>query len=45
MIELRWLRDITGYFATPSVAYVQTPQDYREYEGDDYLEACYDAYK
>jgi len=44
-VDPAWLRDITGYFATPSVAYVQTPQDYREYEGDDYLEACYDAYK
>ena len=36
---------LVGYFADPSVAFVQTPQDYREYEGDAYLTACYDAYR
>ncbi len=45
VIDPSWLRELAGYFATPSVAFVQTPQDYREYDGDAYLQACYDAYK
>jgi cellulose synthase/poly-beta-1,6-N-acetylglucosamine synthase-like glycosyltransferase len=44
-IDPNWLRDVVGYFADPTVAFVQTPQDYREYERDGYLRACYDAYK
>lgn len=44
-IDGAWLRDLVGYFADPSIGFVQTPQDYREFEGDGYLEACYDAYK
>jgi cellulose synthase/poly-beta-1,6-N-acetylglucosamine synthase-like glycosyltransferase len=44
-IDASWLRSVVGYFADPTVAFVQTPQDYREFEGDGYLEACYDAYK
>ncbi len=44
-IDRGWLRDLVGYFADPSIAFVQTPQDYREFEGDGYLEACYDAYR
>jgi glycosyltransferase involved in cell wall biosynthesis len=44
-IDPSWLRDLVGYFTDPSIAFVQTPQDYREYEGDGYLEACYDAYR
>jgi cellulose synthase/poly-beta-1,6-N-acetylglucosamine synthase-like glycosyltransferase len=44
-IDPSWLRDLVGYFVDPSVAFVQTPQDYREWEGDGYLRACYDAYK
>jgi hypothetical protein len=36
---------VVGYFADPNVAFVQTPQDYREYGNDPYLTACYDAYK
>ena len=44
LVEARWLRDLVGYFAEPSVAFVQSPQDYREWEGDTYLTACHDAY-
>lgn len=40
-----YLRDLTPAFADPDVAFVQTPQDYRDYEGNPYLEACYNAYK
>jgi cellulose synthase/poly-beta-1,6-N-acetylglucosamine synthase-like glycosyltransferase len=39
-----WLSDLVGWFADPAVAYVQTPQDYDEWEGDAYLTACHDAY-
>jgi cellulose synthase/poly-beta-1,6-N-acetylglucosamine synthase-like glycosyltransferase len=44
-VDKGWLRRVVGYFAEPSVAFVQTPQDYREYAGDAYLTACYDAYR
>jgi cellulose synthase/poly-beta-1,6-N-acetylglucosamine synthase-like glycosyltransferase len=45
LVDPAYLASIVGYFADPSVAYVQTPQDYREWEGDPYLTACYDAYR
>jgi cellulose synthase/poly-beta-1,6-N-acetylglucosamine synthase-like glycosyltransferase len=44
LIDPGYLRRVVGYFANPNVAFVQSPQDYREYEGDAYLTACYDAY-
>ena len=34
-----------GYFGDPELAFVQTPQDYREFDHDAYLTACYDAYR
>jgi cellulose synthase/poly-beta-1,6-N-acetylglucosamine synthase-like glycosyltransferase len=45
IVDPEWLGALVGYFGDPSVAFVQCPQDYREYEGDAYLQACYDAYK
>ncbi|HZA39890.1 MAG TPA: glycosyltransferase [Actinomycetota bacterium] len=45
LADADYLRRTVGYFANPNVAFVQTPQDYREYEGDPYLTACYDGYK
>jgi cellulose synthase/poly-beta-1,6-N-acetylglucosamine synthase-like glycosyltransferase len=44
LVDPEYLRKTVGYFADPNVAFVQTPQDYREYRGDRYLTACYDAY-
>lgn len=44
-IDPQWLRETVGYFAEDRVAFVQTPQDYREYKTDRYLRACYDAYR
>jgi hypothetical protein len=38
------VRKLVGYFADPKVAFVQTPQDYREWKGDRYMTSCYDAY-
>lgn len=43
-VDPDYLREAVGYFADPRVAFVQTPQDYREWQGDPYLTACYDAY-
>lgn len=45
IIDPAYLQSVVGYFADSNIAFVQTPQDYREYEGDRYLTACYDAYK
>jgi cellulose synthase/poly-beta-1,6-N-acetylglucosamine synthase-like glycosyltransferase len=45
LVDPAYLRSLVGYFADPKVAFVQSPQDYRDYEGDAYLTACYDAYK
>ncbi len=44
LVKPNWLTDLVGWFADPTVAFVQTPQDYREWEGDGYLTACRDAY-
>jgi cellulose synthase/poly-beta-1,6-N-acetylglucosamine synthase-like glycosyltransferase len=44
LIDPGYLRQMVGYFSNPDVAFVQSPQDYREYERDRYLTACYDAY-
>jgi Glycosyltransferase like family 2 len=45
LVDPSYLRRVVGYFADPRIAFVQTPQDYREWEGDAYLTACYDAYR
>ncbi len=40
-----YLSATVPYFTHPKVAFLQTPQDYREYQGNRFQEACYDAYK
>ena len=45
VVDRGYLVSMVGYFADPNVAFVQSPQDYRDWEGDPYLTACYDAYK
>src|SRR5438093_768364 len=40
-----YLKSVVGYFGDPEIAFVQTPQDYRDFEHDAYLTACYDAYR
>ncbi len=45
VVEPDYLRRCVGFFRKPSVAFVQTPQDYREVAPDDhYAVACYHAY-
>ncbi len=43
-VDPSFLRELAGYFIDPKVAFVQTPQDYKEWEDDRYMTACYDAY-
>ena len=45
LVKANWLNETVGYFVDPNLAFVQTPQDYREFEGNRYLTACYDAYR
>lgn len=44
LVDPGWLRDLVGWFANPTVAFVQCPQDYDEWQGDAYLTACRDSY-
>jgi cellulose synthase/poly-beta-1,6-N-acetylglucosamine synthase-like glycosyltransferase len=45
VVRPEYLRRCVGFFRAPSVAFVQTPQDYRDVAPDDrYATACYDAY-
>jgi cellulose synthase/poly-beta-1,6-N-acetylglucosamine synthase-like glycosyltransferase len=44
LVDPTYLQSLVGYFVHPDLAFVQTPQDYREFEHDAYLTACYDAY-
>ncbi|MBK7456074.1 MAG: glycosyltransferase [Anaerolineales bacterium] len=44
-VQPNYLSELIPYFVDPRVAFVQTPQDYRDYKGNPFLEACYDAYK
>jgi cellulose synthase/poly-beta-1,6-N-acetylglucosamine synthase-like glycosyltransferase len=43
LVDPSYLSSVVGYFSDPELAFVQTPQDYREYEHDPYLRANYDA--
>ncbi len=40
-----FLRESAPYFADARLAFLQTPQDYRDYQGNRFLRACYHAYK
>lgn len=44
LVEPHYLARTVGHFAEPSLAFLQTPQDYREWEGDMYLTALHDSY-
>ncbi len=45
IVQPEWLRRIVPYFDDPSVAFVQTPQDYRDYQASRFSQAEYDGYK
>ena len=42
-VDPDYLKNVVGYFAHSNLAFLQTPQDFREWKGDAYLAACYDA--
>lgn len=45
IVSPHWLRSCVGFFHAPSVAFVQSPQDYRDVDRTDrYAVACYNAY-
>ena len=39
-----WLRAVVGHFADPAVSFVQTPQNYRDWNDDQYLRGLYYSY-
>ena len=45
VVERTFLRDTVGHFADPSVAFVQTPQHYRDWEDDPYLRGLFYSYR
>jgi cellulose synthase/poly-beta-1,6-N-acetylglucosamine synthase-like glycosyltransferase len=40
-----WLRSVVGHFADPAVAFVQTPQNYRDWDDDQYLRGLFYSYR
>ncbi len=44
-VDPAFLAELVPAFADPQVAFVQTPQDYRDYQGDPYLESAYHGYR
>ena len=42
--EPGFLAKLAGFFDDPKIGYVQTPHDYRAYQGSPYLRACYWEY-
>ncbi|TMC06738.1 MAG: glycosyltransferase [Chloroflexi bacterium] len=45
VVEPDFLRDTVGHFADPQVAFVQTPQNYRDWEDDSYLRGLFYSYR
>ena len=45
LVDPEYLRATVGYIADPNVAFDQTAQDYRDYEGSAYFTARDDAYR
>jgi len=41
VVDAVWLRQTIPHFWDPQVAFVQTPQDYREWETSSFYRACY----
>ncbi|HSR23677.1 MAG TPA: glycosyltransferase, partial [Candidatus Eisenbacteria bacterium] len=45
VVEPGFLRATVGHFADPGVAFVQTPQNYRDWEDDSYLRGLFLSYR
>jgi cellulose synthase/poly-beta-1,6-N-acetylglucosamine synthase-like glycosyltransferase len=41
VVDPGWLRQTVPHFVDDAVAFVQTPQDYRAWEGSSFYQACY----
>jgi cellulose synthase/poly-beta-1,6-N-acetylglucosamine synthase-like glycosyltransferase len=44
-VDPSWLEATAGHFEDPAVAFVQTPQEYRDWEDDPYLRGLYFSYR
>lgn len=44
-VSASFLKELVPAFADPKIAFVQTPQDYRDYQDNPYLESTYQAYR
>jgi len=44
-VDPDFLRELVPAFANPQIAFVQTPQDYRDHKGDVFSESTYRGYK
>jgi cellulose synthase/poly-beta-1,6-N-acetylglucosamine synthase-like glycosyltransferase len=45
VVEKEWPRSVVHHFADPKVAFVQTPQNYRDWSDDQYLRGLYYSYQ
>ena len=45
IVDPSFLRDTIPFFDDPNIAFVQTPQNYRDWEDDPYLRGLYYSYK
>lgn len=45
VVKPDWLRSVVGHFTDPQVAFVQTPQNYRDWSDDQYLRGLYYSYR
>src|SRR5438094_5993515 len=45
VVKPDWLRAVVGHFADPKVAFVQTPQNYRDWTDDQYLRGLFYSYE
>jgi cellulose synthase/poly-beta-1,6-N-acetylglucosamine synthase-like glycosyltransferase len=44
VVDRDWLRHAVPFFGDPAVAFVQTPQEYREWEGSAFYRACHTGF-
>jgi cellulose synthase/poly-beta-1,6-N-acetylglucosamine synthase-like glycosyltransferase len=45
VVKPEWLDAMVGHFADPAVAFVQSPQNYRDWHDDQYLRGLYYSYQ
>ncbi|MGC2207633.1 MAG: glycosyltransferase [Candidatus Dormiibacterota bacterium] len=45
LVKPGWLLETVPYFQDPTVGFVQTPQEYRDWEDDAYLRGLYHSYR